>query len=373
MRRETTGHNPGFEGQGEVISFEARPVPLSALDSSDEMLQTGFWGFFKQKHGWNASAFEITAGSSALGMLVLTRKLARIFTIAYVPFGPACDPGAGRGEHLSLIAAALRPRLPRGTLFLRYDLPWEKQGAPPVTPRGLPRARKSASDMQPASTVIVDIDRPLDAVMESMKPKTRYNARLAEKKGVTVTEGIADDIPRWYEIYRETARRDRIAIHSIAYYRGLLQAARDYPGAAPEVKLLLAWHEGDLLAGNIVAFWKTRAAYLYGASSGNKRNLMPTYALQWDAIRRAHAAGCRTYDLYGVPPRPDPGHPMFGLYQFKTGFSETVLERWGTWDVAYRPVLCALYRAAESARMLYYRRVKKAATVVRGSRRLRGA
>ena len=200
---------------------------------------------------------------------------------------------------------------------------------------------------------------------------TDYNARLAEKKGVTVTEGTVDDIPRWYAIYRETAQRDRIAIHSIAYYRGLLETARGYPGAAPDVKLLLAWHEGELLAGNIVVFWKTRAAYLYGASSGVKRNLMPTYALQWDAIRRAHAAGCRSYDLYGVPPRPDPGHPMFGLYQFKTGFSETVLERWGTWDVSFRPVLCALYRAAESARMLYYRRVKKAATVFRGIQRLR--
>jgi lipid II:glycine glycyltransferase (peptidoglycan interpeptide bridge formation enzyme) len=213
--------------------------------------------------------------------------------------------------------------------------------------------------MQPASTVVVDIDRPLDVVLKAMKTKTRYNIRLAEKKDVTVSEGSPDDIGRWYSIYQETALRDRIAIHSLSYYRGLLQSAREYPGVSPEVKLLLAWHDGELLAGNIVAFWKTRAAYLYGASSGSKRNLMPTYALQWEAIRRAHAAGCRTYDLYGVPPRPDPGHPMFGLYQFKTGFSDTVLERWGTWDVSFRPALCALYRAAEAVRMLYYRRVRK--------------
>jgi lipid II:glycine glycyltransferase (peptidoglycan interpeptide bridge formation enzyme) len=125
------------------------------------------------------------------------------------------------------------------------------------------------------------------------------------------------------------------------------------------VSLLLAWHDGELLAGNIVAFWRTRAAYLYGASSGVKRNLMPTYALQWETMRRAHAAGCLTYDLYGVPPLSDPGHPMFGLYQFKTGFSDTVLERWGTWDVPFRPVLVALYRAAEAARMFYHRGVKK--------------
>jgi lipid II:glycine glycyltransferase (peptidoglycan interpeptide bridge formation enzyme) len=123
--------------------------------------------------------------------------------------------------------------------------------------------------------------------------------------------------------------------------------------------LLLAWHERDLLAGNIVAFWKSRAAYLYGASSGAKRNLMPTYALQWEAIRRARAAGCHSYDLYGVPPRPDPDHPMYGLYQFKTGFSDKVLRRWGTWDTTLMPATFALYRAAESVRMFYLRRVKK--------------
>ena len=206
MRGEAARHDAGLEGKGEVISLAARPVPLSSLDSSDEMLQSGFWGFFKQKHGWNAAAFEIDTGFSAYGLLVLTRKLARIFSIAYVPFGPACDPGTGRGEQLSRLAAALRPSLPRGTLFLRYDLPWAKEGETPASPRGLPRVRKSASDMQPASTVIVDIDRPLDAVMESMKPKTRYNVRLAEKKGVTVTEGSADDVPRWYSIYQETAQ-----------------------------------------------------------------------------------------------------------------------------------------------------------------------
>jgi lipid II:glycine glycyltransferase (peptidoglycan interpeptide bridge formation enzyme) len=213
--------------------------------------------------------------------------------------------------------------------------------------------------MQPASTVVIDIARPLNDVLRSMKPKTRYNIRLAEKKGVTVSEGSLDELDRWYSIYQETARRDRIGIHSLSYYRGLLRSSREYHGTAPDVKLLLAWHEGELLAGNIVAFWRTRAAYLYGASSGVKRNLMPTYALQWEAIRRAHAAGCLTYDLYGVPPRPDQDHAMFGLYQFKTGFSDKVLARWGTWDASFRPVLFALYRAAEALRMFYYRGVKK--------------
>jgi len=367
VRGKSVGHDKGFEGQGEVIeqgdarsAVSAREVPLSFLDASDEMLQSGFWGHFKQEHGWRASAFSVTVGTAGFGLLVLTRKIARLFSIAYVPFGPVHYPCAGRGEFLADLARALRPSLPRGTLFLRFDLAWTKNGeAPALRSRGNARVRKSASDMQPASTVLVDIARPLDEVLVSMKPKTRYNIRLAEKKGVTVTVGSPDDLVRWYSIYKETARRDRIGIHSLPYYRGLLQSSHEYQGAAPVVNLLLAWHEGDLLAGNIVAFWKTRAAYLYGASSGVKRNLMPTYALQWEAIRRAHAAGCRTYDLFGVPPRPDPGHPMFGLYQFKTGFADNVLERWGTWDATFRPMLCSLYRGAEAARMFYHRDLKK--------------
>ena len=128
---------------------------------------------------------------------------------------------------------------------------------------------------------------------------------------------------------------------------------------APAVKLLLARHEGDLLAGNIVLFWRKTGIYLTGASSNEKRNLMPTYALQWEAIRQARAAGCETYDMYGIPPARDPGHSMSGLYQFKTGFSERVLERWGSWDVPTRPLLAAAYGAAEAGRMYWHRTLKK--------------
>jgi lipid II:glycine glycyltransferase (peptidoglycan interpeptide bridge formation enzyme) len=325
------------------------------------MLQSGFWGRFKQDHGWQPHSFRVSvAGAEAksFGILVLTRGFFRLFTIAYVPFGPVLDPGSERGDFLSSLARSLRAHLPPSTLFLRFDLPWSRAGEPPVA-RGRPRVTKSASDMQPASTVVVDIRPPLEQVLGAMKSKTRYNVRLASKKGVRVEEGGPGDFDAWYALYQETARRDRIAIHSPGYYRDLLEGSPRYPGAKPSVKLLLARHEGDLLAGNIVTFWGSRAAYLYGASSGEKRNLMPTYALQWEAIRLAREAGCASYDLFGVPPKPDPDHPMFGLYQFKTGFSECLLERWGTWDAPYLAGLYFMYRVAEALRMLYYRNIKK--------------
>jgi lipid II:glycine glycyltransferase (peptidoglycan interpeptide bridge formation enzyme) len=260
---------------------------------------------------------------------------------------------------LAALAGALRPHLPPGTILLRFDLPWERAGEPPAWIGPGSRVGKAAADMQPPATVLVDIRPPEEQVLAAMKPKTRYNIRLAAKKGVDVIEGGDGDFDAWYDLYRQTSARDRIAIHTASYYRGLFERARSYGGSAPTVKLLLARHDGELLAGNIVVFWRRTGIYLTGASSNEKRNLMPTYALQWEAIRQARAAGCQIYDLYGIPPARDPGHSMSGLYQFKTGFSERILERWGSWDVPARPLLAAAYGAAEAGRMYWHRTLKK--------------
>jgi len=289
---------------------------------------------------------------------VLTRRIARLFTIAYVPFGPTFDPGVGRGEFLAGLARSLGPRLPRGTFLLRFDLPWRRDGEPPAGPG----VRKAAADIQPPATVIADLRPTEDAILASMKPKTRYNIRLAEKRGVIVEEGTVADLERWYALYRETSARARIAIHSLRYYRGLFEiaAARAAAGGpAPRVKLLLASSGGELLAGNIVVLWRKSAVYLTGASSNAQRNLMPTYALQWAAMRMAKAAGCETYDLYGCPPEADESHPMFGLYQFKTGFSSAVTIRWGTWDAPLSPPVYAAYAIAERLRLWWYRVARK--------------
>jgi len=313
-------------------------------------------------HGWQAHPFLVTCetavGPVEFPLLVLTRRIARAFRLAYVPFGPTFDPGAGRGGFLAGLARVLRPHLPRGTFLLRFDLPWVMAGE---SPRG-PGLRKAADDIQPASTVIVDLRPDEDGILDAMKSKTRYNVRLAEKRGVTVEEGTTADLEGWYALYRETSARDRIAIHSLPYYRGLFEAAAGRAasaGVAPAVRLLLARADGKLLAGNIVLFWRKAAVYLTGASSGEQRNLMPTYALQWAAMRMAKAAGCETYDLYGCPPAADESHPMFGLYQFKTGFSPLLVQRWGTWDAPLNRPVHAAYAAAERLRMWWFRVARK--------------
>ena len=129
--------------------------------------------------------------------------------------------------------------------------------------------------------------------------------------------------------------------------------------SAPEVGLFTATYEGELIAGIIVLLYGNRATYLYGASSNSKRNLMPNYALQWEAMKYAKETGCDEYDLFGIPPENDPGHPMYGLYRFKTGFGGKIIRRPGCWDLPLNPAGYRLYRTAEKVRNWYYKRFRK--------------
>ncbi len=322
----------------------------------DVLLQTPFWGEMKGSFGWKDRYFLINETGP---LLVLTRPLGGGFHLAYVPWGPGTAVEAGDWAALEEMARALRPLIPEKLLFLRFDPPWavsrEEQGS--REPRN--GFRRASLDIQPPSTVILDITPGEEEILEAMKKKTRYNIRLSEKKGVTVRRGGGEDLSRWYEIYEETALRDRIALHGEAYYRTLFNLAGDGGTGRPDLRLYLAEIEGKVEAGIVVSHQGSRATYLYGASSNNHRNAMPAYALQWRAIREARQAGCTEYDLYGIPPEEDPDHPMAGLYRFKTGFGGSIVHRPGSWDLPFHPAVYRLFRLAEAGRGWYYRSFRK--------------
>jgi lipid II:glycine glycyltransferase (peptidoglycan interpeptide bridge formation enzyme) len=196
----------------------------------------------------------------------------------------------------------------------------------------------------------MDLAKTGETLLAEMKPKWRYNLRLAERKGVEVRREDEEGLPVFYALFRETGRRDGIAVHSFEYYRTLFSHCRAYPGGGQEVRLYVAGHEGEPLAAVITLFRGSDGVYLYGASSDRKRNLMAPYLLQWRAMEDARAAGCLRYDLFGIPPDGDPGHPMAGLYRFKTGFGGRIIHRPGSWDYPCRPLAAGLFRAAEGAR-----------------------
>jgi lipid II:glycine glycyltransferase (peptidoglycan interpeptide bridge formation enzyme) len=143
--------------------------------------------------------------------------------------------------------------------------------------------------VQAPDTVIVDLKQSMESLVDGMKQKWRYNSRLALKKGVSVGQASSSELDAFYGLLKETATRDGLAIHGSEYYRALFESSW-YSGLKPEIKLYLAEHEGDLLAGIVTLFWKREAVYLYGASSNKKRNLMAPYALQLKAMEDAKKA-----------------------------------------------------------------------------------
>jgi lipid II:glycine glycyltransferase (peptidoglycan interpeptide bridge formation enzyme) len=323
-------------------------------------LQSGFWGSFKARFGWTTHPFLVDWGAGpAKPLLVIRRPLGPGLSFAYAPWGPELPPDfpAGAGEDgparsrlLAELAASLRKKLPGDTAFIRFDPPWYTAGAetaPPVLDRPL---RRAPADIQPPDTVIVDLAGDEESLLMDMKPKWRYNIRLAERKGALVQQLDEQGLEVFYALFGETARRDGIAVHSLDYYRALFETCRNYPGKGQEARLYLASFNGEPAAAIITLFRGGEAVYLYGASSDRNRNLMAPYLLQWRAMKDAKAAGCRFYDLFGIPPNEDPGHPMAGLYRFKTGFGGRIIHRPGSWDLACRPLAAGLFRAAESFR-----------------------
>jgi lipid II:glycine glycyltransferase (peptidoglycan interpeptide bridge formation enzyme) len=161
------------------------------------------------------------------------------------------------------------------------------------------------------------------------------------------TAEFRNKLEGYYKIYWETAERDGILIHGLEYYAALFEEAAR---SGVDIRLYMASHEGEDLAGIVTLFRGKEAVYLYGASANHKRNLMAPNALQWRAMRDAKAAGCGFYDLFGIAPNDDPNHPMAGLYRFKTGFGGRIVHRPGSWDYPYRPLVMALYSIAEKTR-----------------------
>ncbi|OHE69719.1 MAG: peptidoglycan bridge formation protein FemAB [Treponema sp. RIFOXYC1_FULL_61_9] len=332
------------------------PTDLARFDAARSFLQSGFWGSFKARFGWNARAFLVDWGEGGkLPLLAIRRKLGFLGSFAYVPWGPELPDGlpvsdAERSEALAALAAALKELLPPDTAFIRFDPPWTSVGDGVDAPVLLCPFRRSGADVQPPDTVIVGLGRGEEEILAAMKPKWRYNVRLADRKGVSVSRADAAGINAFYELYLRTAKRDRIAIHGKDYYAALFAHAAEARAVPQDLRLYLAEFGGQPIAAIIVLLRGEEATYLYGASSDSMRQLMPAYALQWRAMRDARDAGCLRYDLFGIPPRADGDHPMAGLYRFKTGFGGEIVHRPGSWDFPYKSLPSNLFSFAESAR-----------------------
>lgn len=332
-----------------VVSDEKEWDGYVALAPDGHLLQSHRWGELKARYGWSVDRFVVEASGGIAAAQVLWRRTP-LGPLAYIPRGPAVtDPKAAE----QLIESIHEVARLRNAIFLKIEpndmdpAPWPALGF-----------RPSHLTFQPKATLLVDLVSDLETIRSRQHPKWRYNAVLAVRKGVTVRRGGPEDMAAFFQLSEITGARDAFATRSLAYYRDIM-GVLDHQAA-----LLLAEHEGELLAGVLVATFNQEAIYLYGASGNRKRNLMPNHLLQWEAICDARERGFARYDLWGVPPEltslahdgaqgdnlPEPRQgqrgDLWGVYRFKRGFGGRLQLYAGAYDYVYNPAAYWLWEKA---------------------------
>ena len=288
------------------------------------------------------------------GALIIRHDLGLGLNYLYCPrpdFGPQ-QPGVGFFSAARDIAARER------SIFLKID---------PIHAIRMPTAgvyAREAASIQPRRTIVIDLRKSEAEILGAMHEKTRYNIRLAERKGVRIRKftptpkvgvgagesGIrrTEDFQIFWRLLRETASRDGFCTHPRAYYEKMLTVRSD----AFSNELFFAEYGGEALAAALVNFYHPAsgvqpsgdwsATYLHGASSRRHREVMAPHLLHWRIMREAKKRGVASYDLWGIDEQKWPG-----VTRFKRGFGGAEIAYPASVDVVYRPWWYRAYRVGE--------------------------
>lgn len=333
-------------------------IQLNSPDGG--FLQSGDWREFQKKVGrktFNVSSADFWAN-------IIEHKLPVVGKYFYVPRGPVFEISNNKSQTSKAIQELLDLAKSEKIGWIRIDpatgeilkmiSAWTLDVPNAFGHRlSMKSIKKAPHDMQPKEIFMIDIDKSEDQLLAEMKSKTRYNIKLAQKKGVEARV-VPDDQREKYssEFIRLTkimAERQKITPHPKEYYHQMLETI-----PSDILKLYVAEFEGEVVATNIVAFYGETATYLHGASDDRYKNLMAPYLLQWRQIQDAKKIGCKKYDFGGIKTKKvERGEwnvdSWQGITRFKIGFSpKTVPTKFpGSYDLIINRSKYFLYRSVQ--------------------------
>ncbi len=302
------------------------------------LLQCGEWGELKAAYGWRP--VRIVQGTR--GVQILFKSILPGSRFGYIPKGPV---GNWTKELWAEVDQTVQAN---GAFLLRLENQgWMDDPVSDVdeTVTG-PGLIENTHPVQPRSTIIIDLRKTEEELLAAMKQKTRYNIRLAQKRGVEVR--ASQNIELFSRLMLETGRRDAFSVHRQSYY----QKAYDLFAPLGACRLFVAYYEEEPLGAIMVFGYSNYAYYLYGASGDDNRNLMPNYLLQWEAMRWAKAQGKDYYDMWGIPDETEDRleaeflqrqDGLWKVYRFKRGFGGMVKRGLPAMDRVYNPWLYRLF------------------------------
>lgn len=290
-------------------------------------------------HSWNWGGFQEVVGKKVkrMGMyqgeeLVAVSELVEVslpkgFTYLYCPRGPVVAEGVD--HHVVLASLHL---LAGNALFFRLCLPFGEVE--------VERGMRKVKNVQPAETRITDLSLSEEKLMAAMHQKTRYNIRLASKKGVEVVLYDEVSFDEVWPLFETTGARGEFGLHKKAYYVQMLEEL-------DEVFLATARFEGKIIAACLMMDYAGTRTYLHGASSNEHRNVMAPHLLHWELVKEAKEKGVDWYDWWGVAPEgAGKDHAWAGVSRFKRGFPGEEVSYAGTYDVVRRPLWYWGYQVA---------------------------
>ena len=324
------------------------------------ILQSWEWGESKRSAGWQPAhqVWRDADDQVSAAALILTRSISLLgidfpLRVIYLPRGPLLRDWDDRSLREQVLTDLRSLAKQQNVIFIKIDpevaygrgVPGEGEAAEePGTAAVISNLREenwkpSLEQVQFKNTMLIDLRPDTDQLLAAMKQKTRYNIRLAGRRGVTVRPGEESDLELLFNMYAETAVRDGFTIRNSEYYLALWKKFI----AAGLAEPLLAEVEGEPVAGVIVFRFGGRAWYMYGMSRDAHREKMPNYLLQWEAMIRAKQAGCIEYDLWGAPDEFVESDELWGVYRFKQGLGAEVVRFIGAWDLPLNQLMYRTY------------------------------
>jgi peptidoglycan pentaglycine glycine transferase (the first glycine) len=331
---------------------------LERSPGGGHVLQSYEWGEFKKRLGWRPIRLVLERDGEVAGV-------GQFLSYGTGPFVPGALWYCTKGPWLpwddeEAVRAFFRGvrevagREGAHTVKIEPEVPEQRRDAKALL-KGI-GFRKARYDLNQKTTLVVDLSTSEEELLGRMKGKTRYNVRLADRKGVEVVEPEFEEAwEAFYGFMKYTADRAGYPIRRSQEY--LHDNMRDMH-AAGRGNLFFAMYEGMPLAGIYVYTFGSKCWYIHGGSSNEKRNLMPNYLLQWEAMRWARQRGLTYYDMVGVP-RPEnlnEDDSMWGVYRFKVGFGGKITDFLGCLDLVVQPMRAAAWYRFEP---IYYRLYQK--------------
>ncbi|MCS7092870.1 MAG: peptidoglycan bridge formation glycyltransferase FemA/FemB family protein [Patescibacteria group bacterium] len=213
---------------------------------------------------------------------------------------------------------------------------------------------RSRHSLFPQWTQILDLRKTEVELLKNMHPKTRYNIRLAQRKGVIVKEMSNETgFKIFTDLYFQTSRRQGYFGHNKVYHQVVWANLK-----GKITHILVAFFNDYPLAAFQIWIYENVAYYVYGGSSKEHRNLMGSNLLMWEAVRFAKAKGAKMFDLWGsLPPDYHPDHPWAGFTRFKSGYGTTFIELVGSFDLIIRKNLYRFFSLSFQFRNLILKKI----------------